>query len=768
MFASSLLDAPQWLLTLVEAASRVTFVLFLAGAAALFFNRAAANVRHFIWQLAIVAVLLVPLATVVLPRLEVKVLPASENVPSVAPIDLPARPIPSRSQWADWGSGSSSSSSSRFERPVPAGWTRAPIADASLPSPTETTAWLSIPKLRVDQWLLLVWLAGVLAVLEWTLVDRIRVFFLSQRSRDVFDSRRDVFRQQLVRLGVTGNVRLVEADIELPMTWGVIDPVVAVPMSSVDWPEERLEAVLLHELAHVRRRDTLTQFLAQLACAAYWFHPMVWFAARQLRVLREYACDDEVITHGVRPSSYAEELLQLIQNVKRRDSLSGATLGMARRSQFKERLLSMLDPAVRRARLPKQRAISMALIAVAFTSLLVVVTPAAAEPLPRISPKEAAKRQVNLLPDPLPAPAPAPMPMPASGPRLPRMSAPMAPEAPEAPEAAEAPPCDEDQEDGEAEVRAKIDAALKTSKDDASLGLALKRIAHNEELNEESTRQAYLSAMSRLKDDGARWLALEGLLVGAPISEQTGAGVMKEARRFTRDAERKAFLDRMHHIREDELVRGPFANDYLDIAAKLQSQEALSDALRTLLHPSLVAQPSVERALGMAASLDSDLLAPVLIEVTDHQQLMGNVPALYGSLMGKLDANAQNEAKRRWDEAVADGSGRGGFWTKFAFKTPGDREAMREAQREYQRAMREQARDLAQQARDEAQARRDQAQAAKIRHAPRANRPASSCRLSSRRSVKPKRNSVRPSASTRSSSSSSSATRSASSCVPSS
>ncbi|MBL8914281.1 MAG: M56 family metallopeptidase [Archangium sp.] len=731
--ASSFLDAPSWLLALVDTASRVTLILFAAGAVALVLNRAAANVRHFVWQLAIVACLLVPVATLVLPRFELKVLPAretpSQTRPATVPFEWPARsPVASRSQWAGWDDV-------RPRAVVPSEWTRAPIGDAPT-APSETVSGFTLPKLRIDQWLMLVWLAGVLAVLEWTLIDRIRVFFLAQRSRDVVDERRDVFMRSVLKLGVEskapwgdavgwpfGSVRFVEADIELPMTWGVVEATVAVPMSSREWPEERLEAVLLHELAHVRRRDTLTQFLAQLACAAYWFHPMVWFAARQLRVLREYACDDEVITHGVRPSSYAEELLQLVQNVKRRDTMSGATLAMARKSHFKERLFAMLDPAVRRARLAKPRAWSMAIMAVVLTASLVVVQPAAADTpkskggtLPRLTPKESAQRQVTPPPD---APAPAPFAAPPPPPRLPRTAAPI-----RSTDGDVTPPpdielvageCDEDGEgDGEASVRARIETAVRTARDDSSLGTALKRIAHEEDLDDEATRQAYLAAMSRITDDLARWVALEGLLVGAPISEQTGAGVMAEARKFSRDAERVAFLHRMHTIRESELVRGPYANDYLDLAAKLQSQEALSDALRELLHPSPVEQAAVERALGLAASLDGDLLAPVLIEVTDHQQLAGNVPALYGALLKKLDGRLQADAQERWDEAAASN---GKFFKRFAWT---DKAAARDAMKEYSRAMRDAAKqtrdELRRQAEDrrrEAEARREQAEQAR-------------------------------------------------------
>ena len=63
-----------------------------------------------------------------------------------------------------------------------------------------------------------------------------------------------------------------------------MDPVVVLPQEAERWCDDRRLTVLLHELAHYRRGDALSQLASQLTCAFYWFNPLVWLAARQLRI----------------------------------------------------------------------------------------------------------------------------------------------------------------------------------------------------------------------------------------------------------------------------------------------------------------------------------------------------------------------------------------------------------------------------------------------------------------------------------------------------
>ncbi len=102
----------------------------------------------------------------------------------------------------------------------------------------------------------------------------------------------------------------------------------------------------MHELTHIKRHDRRTQAIAQLACAIYWFNPLVWYAAAGLARERERACDDEVLRFGAKPSAYATLLLDLAR-VQGSAWTPATALSMARPSAIEGRLLSILADAAR-------------------------------------------------------------------------------------------------------------------------------------------------------------------------------------------------------------------------------------------------------------------------------------------------------------------------------------------------------------------------------------------------------------------------------------
>jgi hypothetical protein len=105
--------------------------------------------------------------------------------------------------------------------------------------------------------------------------------------------------------------------VSAPVTVGLKAPKILLPADWSQWPEDKLEAVLAHEIAHVARRDTLTGFLAQVNRCVFWFHPLAWWLERQLAIAAENACDDAGVRAIGETRRYAEVLLDMAEAVRR-------------------------------------------------------------------------------------------------------------------------------------------------------------------------------------------------------------------------------------------------------------------------------------------------------------------------------------------------------------------------------------------------------------------------------------------------------------------
>ena len=96
-----------------------------------------------------------------------------------------------------------------------------------------------------------------------------------------------------------------------PGVFGILHAVLLWPRSiSARLSDEQIEAILVHELAHFRRRDNLTAALHMVVQSLFWFHPLVWWVGARLVHERERACDEEVLRQGSEPRVYAEGILK--------------------------------------------------------------------------------------------------------------------------------------------------------------------------------------------------------------------------------------------------------------------------------------------------------------------------------------------------------------------------------------------------------------------------------------------------------------------------
>jgi beta-lactamase regulating signal transducer with metallopeptidase domain len=181
---------------------------------------------------------------------------------------------------------------------------------------------------------------GVFCVLFPTIVASVRARHGARQGPPLNAGWRDALAGAAAKLGMTRHVEIIGSEsVAVPMTWGMLRPVIVIPAIALDWPAEQREMVLLHELAHVRAADWPFKVLARLVCALYWFHPGVWWLAGALDADCEIACDDRVIAAGARRSDYAELLAMAADRLLP----SRAALALANHRGLRARLCSVLD-----------------------------------------------------------------------------------------------------------------------------------------------------------------------------------------------------------------------------------------------------------------------------------------------------------------------------------------------------------------------------------------------------------------------------------------
>jgi len=147
-------------------------------------------------------------------------------------------------------------------------------------------------------------------------------------------------------LGLRRRVKVrLTTEAVIPMTWGSVRPRILLPRDALTWSPERLRSVLLHELGHVSRHDSLGTLIAQAVCAIYWINPLFWLAVRQMRLAQEQACDDLVLSNGGAATSYARDLLDTACSLHPR--LAAASVAMAGRTDLEKRVRSILGEGSR-------------------------------------------------------------------------------------------------------------------------------------------------------------------------------------------------------------------------------------------------------------------------------------------------------------------------------------------------------------------------------------------------------------------------------------
>jgi HEAT repeat protein/beta-lactamase regulating signal transducer with metallopeptidase domain len=189
--------------------------------------------------------------------------------------------------------------------------TQADIASAS-PRP-----WLSFrpaPITPLLPWMILLWLSGVVffslrLVGGWLYTQRLK----SYGTRPLEEGWEQTLRRLCDRLRAPRPARLLEsALVKVPMVIGWLRPVILLPAGALTGlTPQQLEAIIAHELAHIRRHDYLINLLQSVLETLLFYHPAVWWVSRQIRQEREHCCDDLAVAVCGDALTYARALLEM-------------------------------------------------------------------------------------------------------------------------------------------------------------------------------------------------------------------------------------------------------------------------------------------------------------------------------------------------------------------------------------------------------------------------------------------------------------------------
>ena len=286
--------------------------------------RMAAAWRHWMWLVAALAMGLVPLAAMLLPGLPL--------IPAEWIYGTDAMAVGKVSESAELLNGAMTSFA--VQEPPSFGW---------------------------GEWCFVIWAGGALLLLARLAMGMLGLRSLQRGRMPVYQGRLCARLERCRRLaGVSTLVDLyVSKRSPLPMTWGVVRPVINIPEEAEQWSDERLDAVFLHELAHIQRADCWSNMVLKVVCALNWFNPFVWMAAQRTYLAQEVACDDFACSR-LRPSNYARHLLELTAVVKDfgRAEIEPA-VGLSSCDHLRFRVAAALDPERSRAFLPSRIASMM-------------------------------------------------------------------------------------------------------------------------------------------------------------------------------------------------------------------------------------------------------------------------------------------------------------------------------------------------------------------------------------------------------------------------
>ena len=352
----------QWLLFSIDVSIKAALIALVAGLTLTCLKLRNPDVRHRVWSSVLVGMLALPILALLLPAIPLS-FPASlarltqsdsglssilnsgasENgtanaIPSVTHLPLSPNRTPGQA-------GSNPRESAVLPHDLAVSSAMTPI-DSLVEGTSAVTTWSFSDSLRIVSSVLFVgWVLVSLSFVTRLLIGLMGSAGLLRRATQLTDARIQKCVAGLPNTFAWNTASVYETrEVHVPVTIGWFRPSVLLPTEWKTWSDEKLSAIIAHELTHVVRRDFLIAFAAELNRCLYWFHPVSWWLRSQLSDLAEEACDDAAIGHTGDRTGYARHLLEVAERL---GTSCGQRvqpgLSMASASNVESRITTILD-----------------------------------------------------------------------------------------------------------------------------------------------------------------------------------------------------------------------------------------------------------------------------------------------------------------------------------------------------------------------------------------------------------------------------------------
>ena len=205
----------------------------------------------------------------------------------------------------------------------------------------------------------LVWIGGSIVTFLLLITQFAMLARIQSASRRVSDSRLlRLAGESAVKVGLARTPQVLQSDqLTIPVMWGAGRPRIILPTAANGWSDQRVVAVLAHEMAHVQRHDWTIHILVECVCAIYWFNPFTWIARRRLRHESDHAADDVVVNIGIDGRDYAEHLLDIVRASRRHAPLP--SLAVVRASGLSQRVTTLVEGCRNRCAVSRRAALAV-------------------------------------------------------------------------------------------------------------------------------------------------------------------------------------------------------------------------------------------------------------------------------------------------------------------------------------------------------------------------------------------------------------------------